>query len=66
MSDKTKLSLISRLIDNHYEFFSSADDAKNSAALEVLVDSIFTILQYDGDDDNRCCHCAEAAGLCDE
>ena len=65
MSENTKLNLIRQLIDNHYEFFSSSDDAKNSAALEVLIDSIFTILQYEGDDD-RCCHCAEAAGMCDE
>ena len=55
MSDKTKLDLIRQMIDNHFEFFSSSDDAKNSAALEVLLDSIYTILYYDGDEKEEGC-----------
>lgn len=62
MSDKTKIALISQLIDNHYEFFSSSDDTKNSAALEVVLDAIFTILNFEGDEEEGCCcKCAASA-----
>lgn len=62
MNDKAKLNLIQQLIDNHYEFLSSADDAKNSASLEATIDAISVILSYEDDSGETCscCTCGSA------
>lgn len=64
MSDKNKLGLVKQLIDNYYEFFSTTDDAKNGDRLEVVLDSIYTILTWEDGADDNCggcsCHGASA------
>ena len=51
MTDKTKLNLINKIINNFYEYFFCADDAKNGTSLITLIDCIQAIVNFNEEDE---------------